>query len=128
MRGHAGIAFVQSMGRRLADKSAADPLLQFILLAVGRQQIPQLHPVIAEQTKVQLAEGRDPQPVATGTEILAVGHDEPYPAHRLRVHEHLGGAIVGTAQLLQPTGIEQTLLDERPAGVMIAKQDRKSVV
>lgn len=44
MRGHAGIAFVQSMGRRLADKSAADPLLQFILLAVGRQQIPQLTP------------------------------------------------------------------------------------
>ncbi len=56
MRGHAGIAFVQSMGRRLADKSAADPLLQFILLTVGHQQIPQLHPVIAEQTEVQLAE------------------------------------------------------------------------
>ena len=34
MRGHAGIAFVQSMGRRLANKGAADPLLQFILLAV----------------------------------------------------------------------------------------------
>ena len=89
MRGHAGIAFVQPVGRRLAGKGAADPLLQFILLAVIRQQIAQLHPLIAEQAEVQLAEGRDPQPVATGTEILAVGHDKPHPTLRIGVHKDL---------------------------------------
>ncbi len=44
MGGHAGIAFVQSMGRRLAGKGAADPLLQFILLAVGRSTDPAVPP------------------------------------------------------------------------------------
>ena len=78
MGGHAGIALVQTMGGGLAGKRLADPQLQGFLLTVVAEQIPQLHPVVTEQTEVQLAHGGDPQPIATGAEVLAVGHDEPH--------------------------------------------------
>ncbi|MNZ75819.1 hypothetical protein D3C78_943060 [compost metagenome] len=78
MGGHAGIAVVQAMGGGLADEGLADPLLQLVLLAIGSEQIPQLHAMVAKQAEVQLAHGGDPQPIATGAEVLAVGHDEPH--------------------------------------------------
>ena len=81
MGGHAGIALVQTMGGGLAGERLTDPLLQGLLLAVVTEQIPQLHPVVTEQTEVQLAHGGDPQPIATGAEVLAVGHDEPHSPH-----------------------------------------------
>ena len=77
MGGHTGIALVQTMGGGLAGERLADPQLQGFLLTVVTEQIPQFHPVVTEQTEVQLAHGGDPQPIATGAEVLAVGHDEP---------------------------------------------------
>ena len=79
MGGHTGIALVQTMGGGLAGERLTDPLLQGLLLAVVTEQIPQLHPVVTEQTEVQLTHGGDPQPIATGAEVLAVGHDESDP-------------------------------------------------
>ncbi len=76
MGGDTGIALVQTMGRRLADQGLADPRLQRVLLVIPLQQIPQLHPAVTKQAQVQLADGGDPQPVAAGAEVLAVGHDK----------------------------------------------------
>ena len=73
MRGDAGIALMETMGGTLARQCRANALLQLIRLPICAEQIPQVNAVVAKQAKMQLPQRGDPQPVATGTEILAVG-------------------------------------------------------
>ena len=77
MRGGAAVVLVQAVRRRLERGKGHDPGDQFVDLPVGLEERAQVQPTVAEQAQVQLALGRQAEPVAGGAEILRIGAMTP---------------------------------------------------
>lgn len=70
------------------------------LLRIVFQQIAEIHAAVAEQAKMELANGGDAQAVAAGAEVFLIGHDKPNLTFVIRVAEDLRRAVAALADLM----------------------------
>lgn len=91
-------------------------------LAVLGQQIAQGHSLLAEQAQVQIADGRDAQPVTAGAKVFFIRHDKPHLTLVVRVAEHLRRAVAAAACLALPALLLQLQANHFAGNVMFAKQ------
>lgn len=92
------------------------------LLRIVFQQIAEIHAAVAEQAKMELANGGDAQAVAAGAEVFLIGHDKPNLTFVIRVAEDLRRAVAALADLMDPAVFQQLVAQHHAGDVMATKQ------
>lgn len=93
-----------------------------VLLRIVFQQIAKIYAAVAEQAKMELANGGDAQAVAAGAEVFLIGHDKPYLTFVIRVAEDLRRAVAALADLVDPAASQQRVAQHHAGDVMATEQ------